>query len=122
VRSEPNLKIERYRVTGPPNTNVGAFIIPQARHDPLRVIASDGEGWDHVSVSLPNRCPVWREMCLVQSLWFREDEVVMQLHVAAKDHINVHPFCLHLWKPQGVAIPLPPAWMVGPRDEKARTA
>jgi len=28
------------------------------------VIASDGMDWEHVSVSLPNRTPNWREMGL----------------------------------------------------------
>jgi hypothetical protein len=33
---------------------------------------------------------------------------VMQLHVATADHINCHPYCLHLWRPHAAAIPLPP--------------
>jgi len=38
------------------NGNNGAFIIP-FRSFQLRAIASDGMAWEHVSVSLPNRCP-----------------------------------------------------------------
>ncbi len=90
----------------------GAFQIPyQGRV--LNIIASSGLGWDHVSVSLTNRCPNWREMSYVKDLFWNDDEVVMQLHVARKDHINMHPFCLHLWKPQDKEIPLPPNFMVG---------
>lgn len=66
----------------------------------LRVIASAGQGWDHVSVSLPNRCPTWEEMDTVKNLFFKEDEVVMQLHVNGKAKVNLHPYCLHLWRPQ----------------------
>lgn len=78
----------------------------------LRCIVSSGDGWDHVSVSLPMRCPTWEEMEHVKRKFFKEDEVAMQLHVPAKDHINCHPFCLHLWRPHDVAIPLPPQEMV----------
>lgn len=80
----------------------------------LKVIASSGGGWDHVSVSLPDRCPTWEEMEAVKRLFFREDETAMQLHVPATDHISFHPYCLHLWRPHDAAIPRPPAFMVGP--------
>lgn len=90
----------------------GAFKVPfEGRY--LYVIASNGLGWEHVSVSLETRCPNWREMCRVKDLFWNEDEVVMQLHVAKKNHINMHPYCLHLWKPLNETIPLPPNFMVG---------
>ena len=46
----------------------------------------------------------------VAKLFFRDDEVAMQLHVPAKDHINNHPFVLHWWRPHSKLkrIPLPP--------------
>jgi len=44
--------------------NNGAFLIPYQSFN-LRVIASDGIGWEHVSVSVPNRTPPWREMCFI---------------------------------------------------------
>lgn len=79
----------------------------------FRVIASSEMGWDHVSVSLPARCPTWEEMEHIKRMFFKDDEVAMQLHVTPKEHINVHPYCLHLWRPTDQAIPLPPAIMVG---------
>jgi hypothetical protein len=79
----------------------------------LVIIASDGSGWEHVSVSRANRCPNWPEMEHIRRLFFRPEETVMQLHVPDKDHINMHPFCLHLWRPQQTEIPRPPDWMVG---------
>ena len=94
------------------NDDGGAFIIPFENRK-LCVIASIGAGWDHVSVSLDTRCPNWREMSYIKDLFWNEDEVVMQLHVAKKDHINLHPYCLHLWKPQNQSIPVPPNFMVG---------
>lgn len=69
-------------------------------------------GWDHVSVSLPNRCPRWCEMQFVKDLFFKPEEVVIQYHVGKDDHINFHPYCLHLWRPQETPIQLPPKGMV----------
>ncbi len=93
----------------------GAFLVPSpidgAR---LRVIASAGGGWDHVSVSRPKRCPNWPEMDHVKRLFFDDSEVVVQFHVPAADHVNLAEFCLHLWRPQDVDVPRPPSWMVGP--------
>ncbi len=67
----------------------------------------DSEGWDHVSVSLENRMPNWREMDHVKRLFFREDEWAMQLHAPPAKHINVNPNVLHLWRPTRQPIPIP---------------
>jgi len=77
------------------------------------VVWSNGGGWDHVSVSFPSRCPTWNEMCRVKQLFFRPDEVVIEYHPAESEYVNMHPFCLHLWRPQEDMIPTPPSWMVG---------
>lgn len=81
----------------------------------LRVIGSWGAGWDHVSVSLADRCPTWDEMCFIKDLCFFDNECVMQLHVPKENHVNYHPFCLHLWKPtaRGLDIPRPGKELVG---------
>lgn len=73
----------------------------------LQVIFTTADGWDHVSVSLDHRCPTWDEMHFVKTLFFEDDEAVMQIHPPAKDYVNLHPYCLHLWRPQGIEIPLP---------------
>ena len=92
----------------------GAFEIPfPATGARLRVIATALDGWDHVSVSLKNRCPNWLEMSRIKDLFFEPHECAMQLHVPAEDHVNTHPYCLHLWRPHDVEIPRPPALMVG---------
>lgn len=78
----------------------------------LFVIASCGLGWDHVSVSLRNRCPTWEEMEIVKHLFFLPLETAMQLHVPRANHINFHPYALHLWRPQHASIPRPPKELV----------
>lgn len=79
---------------------------------PLRIVASDGFGWDHISVSRVDRTPVWEELEHVKRIFFADNETAMQLHVPVEEHINHHPHCLHLWRSQVVEIPRPPAWMV----------
>ena len=97
----------------------GVFNIPSPVDSALlRVLASADGGWDHVSVSRRNRCPNWTEMEHVKRLLFRTDETAMQLHVAESEHLSLHPFCLHLWRPNdGREIPLPPAVFVAPPAE-----
>lgn len=92
----------------------GAFEIPSPiDRAVIKVIASNGDGWDHVSVSRRNRCPNWTEMEHIAGLFFKDDETAMQLHVPRSEHINLHPHCLHWWRPHDVAIPRPPSVMVG---------
>lgn len=78
----------------------------------LKVVASHGLGWDHVSVSTPHRTPTWDEMEHVKRLFFHDDEWAFQLHVPAAEHINLHPYTLHLWRPQVLPIPLPDPLLV----------
>jgi hypothetical protein len=102
----------------------GAFELPSPiDKSGLRVVASSGEGWDHVSVSRVNRCPNWQEMEYVKRMFFRDNETAMQLHVPPSDHLNLHPHCLHLWRPLDQEIPRPPAIMVAPpHSETVRDA
>lgn len=77
----------------------------------MTMVASWGEGWEHVSVSLRTRCPTWEEMeHIARHFW--PDEAAIQYHVPASDHVNFHPFCLHWWRPIGIELPRPPARFV----------
>ncbi len=80
----------------------------------LRVISSENMGWEHVSVSLTNRCPTWAEMCFVKSLFWEDEEAVVQFHPKKKDYVNYHPHCLHMWKRSGLDWDTPPKILVGP--------
>lgn len=87
----------------------GMFIVPSPIDGAeIKVVASNGPDWQHVSVSRVNRCPNWTEMDFIKDLFFFDHETVMQLHVAKNEHINVHNYCLHLWKPVNDTIPMPP--------------
>lgn len=115
---------EQYRVTQgsifmrstAADGNNGAFAIS---YKPSKVtlfcIASDAHGWDHVSISImeSKRCCTWEEMCFIKDLFWSKNECVLQYHPAEEDYVNIHPYCLHLWRPQGVTVPRPPKIMVG---------
>ena len=78
-------------------------------------LASDGHGWQHVSVSFgrnSSKTPSWEIMCWVKRLFWEPEDIVMQLHPAESQYVNQHPGCLHLWRPLEEKIPLPPAVMV----------
>ena len=97
--------------------NSGAFLIPtRPGQAPIFVIASDQMGWEHVSASLTHRCPTWEEMCKVKAAFWDDGDCVMQLHPPKSDWISNYRYCLHLWRPVGVAIPTPPSWMVGVKE------
>ena len=118
---------EKYRiikgVMGSDSTygNNGAFRIPHYKFDDYTIncIASDGSGWQHVSVTISStkicvhRCPTWEEMCFVKNLFWGHEETVMQLHPPKSEYVNNHNYCLHLWKPDNTLIPLPDSLMVG---------
>lgn len=96
----------------------GMFHLKGDQGATLAVIASSGEetGWEHVSVSLPNRCPSWTEMAMVKESFWEDHETVLQLHPPRSEYVNNHPFCLHLWRPVAVEIPLPPRILVGVKE------
>lgn len=94
--------------------NSGAFFVPSRPGlPPLCVIATDQHGWEHVSVSRPDRCPTWEEMCAIKALFWDDEDSVMQLHPPRSQWVNNHRYCLHLWRPVAEPIPMPPSWMVG---------
>jgi hypothetical protein len=132
MRSEYNKKLTKCRKSFQIWTSteedgyMGFFFIPYkfipGKHT-LKVMSSgpklpsdpraDILDWEHVSVSLGNRCPTWDEMCFIKNIFWEEDEVVVQYHPAKKDYVNNSPYCLHLWKPAHTVLPTPPSIAVG---------
>ena len=49
----------------------GSFLVSIGGEPHIKVMVSTGKGWDHVSVSLANRCPTWGEMSAVHRVCFR---------------------------------------------------
>lgn len=77
------------------------------------VVASNGGGWEHISVSKKNRCPTWEEMCEIKDMFFEPEEVVVQYHPRKSEYVNMYQYCLHLWRPTTCELPTPPSIFVG---------
>lgn len=93
--------------------NNGVFRVPYHRKwnrsiFDLVIVATDGEGWEHVSVSLMHRCPTWNEMNYIKNLFWDEEDLVIQYHPAKSQYVDYHKYCLHMWRPNnGTKIPVP---------------
>jgi len=85
-----------------------AFLIKPYKQGQVSIIASWSGGWEHVSVSMKNRCPAWEEMCMVKDIFWEKNECVVQFHPPENDYVNLHPFCLHLWKKVDGNFDMPP--------------
>lgn len=106
---EEILKDNRFQLKSRGFDGVDGFVYSKASGRPrMVVIASWAGGWEHVSVSLKNRCPIWEEMCMVKDIFFREDECVVEFHPPKKEYIDLMPYCLHMWKKVGEKYELPP--------------
>jgi hypothetical protein len=99
--------------------NNGAFIIPMMHNLYAYCIASDGEGWQHVSIHLSTRTydlkrsPTWEEMCRIKELFWSDDDYAIQFHPKKSDYINNHKYCLHLWRPVNIEIQKPHYSLIG---------
>lgn len=71
-------------------------------------IFSWGGGWEHLSVSQTNRTPTWDEMCIAKNMFWNANECCVEYHPAESEYINIHPHCLHIWRPINAEMPTPP--------------
>jgi hypothetical protein len=113
---------DRRLVTGtlasrPEDGNNGAFLLRLRYSRRALAIASDGLGWEHVSVSFVTDTPTWDQMCEVKAVFWDPEDCVVQYHPPTSEYVNLHPHCLHLWRPVGSEIQRPDPMLVGPRIE-----
>jgi len=113
IRFPEDCRIRSGRLASPPGGN-GAFMVPLPTGSTCAVIASTGEGWEHVSVSLQHRVPTWDEMCSIKRLFWEPEDCVVQYHPPKSEYVNCHPHCLHLWRSLDAPMPRPPTILVGP--------
>lgn len=52
-------------------------------------------------------------MCMVKRIFFDPEDTVIEYHPAESEYVNLHPYCLHMWRPKFAKVPIPPSWMVG---------
>ena len=84
------------------------FLFLPGQKLPATVIFSTGEakGWEHVSMSLKNRYPTWKEMCLLKDMFFKTDECVIQFYPAGD--LDIYSYRLHLWRNKNSEFEMPP--------------
>lgn len=58
---------------------------------------ADNKFWQHVSVSRKSRLPSYDDLKLVKSMFIGDDKEAYQVFVKESNHVNIHPYCLHLW-------------------------
>jgi hypothetical protein len=115
---------EKYRIKNHPILNSdnsfgnnGAFKIPLSNRSIAFVIASEGMGWEHVSIHIStdhkDRTPTWSEMCKIKDIFWSDDDCVVQYHPPKSDYVNNHQHTLHLWRPIEDILPRPDPIMVG---------
>lgn len=98
------------------NGNNGAFLVKLRKGPVVFVVASDGAGWEHVSVSRRDRCPTWEEMCQVKDMFWDSEDCAVQFHPPRSEYVNNHPYCLHLWREIGAELQLPASILVGAKE------
>jgi hypothetical protein len=59
---------------------------------------SDGLWWHHVSVSRRSRLPTWDDLMMCKRIFMGAEATAIQVLPAASKHVNIHPYCLHLWR------------------------
>jgi len=57
----------------------------------------DGNAWLHVSMSYKTRLPNYKDICRVKDHFVGVNKMAYQLFPPKAEHVNFHPFCLHLW-------------------------
>lgn len=66
------------------------------------VIASidyaEGVEVEHLSISLKNRLPTWDELKYFKSQFWDENDEVYHILPPADQYVNLHRFCMHLWR------------------------
>ena len=67
----------------------------------LRVIVSgayyEGKKWIHVSLSRRTRMPTYDDLVMVKRAFLGPDRKAIMVLPEERNHVNIHPYCLHLW-------------------------
>lgn len=115
---------ERFRVLDGPlgscfaDGNQGVFQFYNRKGEKLVCIAASGNetGWEHVSCHVEyisngrnkRRTPSWNDMCHVKNMFWDFEDCVVQYHPPQSQYVNDSIYVLHLWRPVGVELPMPP--------------
>lgn len=108
IKQSNRLKIEEEAEDG----IMGYYFDPVNQKKYFFIFSWSG-GWEHLSISTPNKTPDWDTMCRVKELFWEDEEACVEYHPKKSEYVNQHPHCLHIWKPLNVELPTPPSIYVG---------
>jgi hypothetical protein len=108
------------RFESKPGERFGCFSIP-FECVILNCIVTEGDSrdpvagaWEHVSIHAfdpifkKDKTPSWKEMAYIASVFWEDNETVVQYRPAKEEYVNVHEHVLHWWKPVGRDVDTPP--------------
>ena len=116
IKSTRNLFIEDEN----PNDGFCGYYYDSINNKRLTFIFSYQLGWEHLSVSMPSKTPSWDQMCRMKDIFWNKDEVCVEYHPKEEDYVNMHPHCLHIWRPIEEYLPTPPHLLVGFTDDEKK--
>lgn len=87
------------RVKSVPSIFTDTYIVKLKQAD-FRVMAGVDGDYEHVSVTVKGkkRIPTWYELCTIKDIFFYEDEECIQYFPKKAEYINVHEYCMHIWR------------------------
>jgi len=68
----------------------------------------EGRWWLHVSVSRKREIPSYWDLADLKEIFIGPELQALQVFARAGRHVNIHPYCLHLWaclEPEGDGLP-----------------
>lgn len=60
-------------------------------------IELDGKEWMHTSYSRKNRTPTYEDTIFIKENFIGKDLKAIMVFLKEEEHINIHPYCLHLF-------------------------
>lgn len=81
------------------NKALGLFVICSVAKE------DDGKYWIHVSYSRTSRIPTYEDTAKIKALFIGKDRKAIAVFPEEKNHVNIHPNCLHLWSCDNWSIP-----------------
>lgn len=109
-------ELKQYRVDHPfvkSSPYSGAFKVYVNGRSFMVVASIDNCGpsgmMEHISVTMKNqkRCPTWEEMAAIKDMFFLPEEECVQYHPKHSEYVNLHEFCLHIWRPVDGRLQMP---------------
>lgn len=57
----------------------------------------DGKIWMHTSYSRKSRTPTYQDTVFIKENFISGDVKAIMIFPKKSEHVNIHPYCLHLW-------------------------